>query len=86
MTLTFTSGQTTGDSQCFSIAIYRVLIVKDTEFFSVNLTSTDSAVLIPPVYDSTIVTIYNNPENSKQCVLWWIMEAYLADFGSKNII
>ena len=65
ITLIFTTGKITGDNQCFDIAIYRTVIVKDTEFFSVNLTSSDFAVIIPPGYESTIVTIYNDPANSK---------------------
>lgn len=62
MELMFTTGQMTGDSMCFEIAIYHTVIVKDTEFFSVNFTSTDVAFEIPTGYESTIVTIYNDSE------------------------
>ena len=65
LTLTFSSGQKTGDSQCFMVAIYHSVVVEDTKIFSVNLTTTDSAVVIPEEYDSTIVTIYDDPDDSE---------------------
>ena len=41
------------------------MVVEDTKFFSVNLTTTDSAVLLPAEYGSTIVTIYDDPDDSE---------------------
>lgn len=64
-TLIFTSGLQTGDSQCFMISIYHSVVVEDTEFFFANLTTSDPAVIIPRGYDSTIITIYDDPEDSE---------------------
>ena len=47
------------------IAIYHSVVVEDTKFFSVNLTTTDVAVVIPKGYDSSIVTIYDDPDDSE---------------------
>ena len=59
------NGQHTGDTQCFAIAIYHSIIVEDHEFFSANLTSQDPDVIIPQGHGTTIVTIYDDPDDSE---------------------
>ena len=61
----FTNGQKTGDNQCFSVAIYHNVIVEDTEFFSANLTSLDPDVIISQGHGSSIITIYDDPDDSE---------------------
>jgi len=52
--LTITPG-TTGDPPCILILILNDLVVEDTKIFSVNLTTTDSDVLLHP--SSAVITI-----------------------------
>lgn len=52
--LTITPG-TTGDPPCVLILILNDLVVEDTKIFSVNLTTTDSDVLLHP--SSAVITI-----------------------------
>eukprot|EP00731_Ephydatia_muelleri_P007285 Em0003g1533a len=59
----FTNGQTTGDRQCFMVAIYHSVIVEDPEFFSVNLTTLDPDVIIPQGHGSTTIAIYDDPDD-----------------------